>query len=86
MQKKCFNCKRLIKCKKIKESEKTQILGQAILQGVAEGLGMQNKCFNCLWFFSCSRQDKEPNKENCEYFKETNVKEVTNEAERRNFK
>lgn len=37
---------------------------------------MQNKCFNCLWFFSCKRAS--PEIKNCEWFKETNVKEVKN--------
>ena len=39
---------------------------------------MQNKCFNCKWFFSCNRQDKDPEKENCIYFEPTNIKEVKN--------
>lgn len=37
---------------------------------------MMNKCFNCKWFFSCKRLDKNPEKENCIYFEETDVKEV----------
>lgn len=37
---------------------------------------MQNKCFNCRFWFSCKRASSEI--KNCEWFKETNVKEVKN--------
>lgn len=38
---------------------------------------MKNKCFNCKWFFSCKRAD--PQEKDCEYFEETNIKEVIND-------
>lgn len=41
---------------------------------------MQNKCFNCMWFFSCKREDKDTAKNNCEFFVETNVKEVSRDG------
>lgn len=37
---------------------------------------MRNKCFNCKFFITCKRSDKDPKKENCIYFQETDVKEV----------
>lgn len=35
---------------------------------------MQNKCFNCKWFFTCNKSDEKI--KNCNWFNETNVKEV----------
>lgn len=38
---------------------------------------MQNKCFNCLYFLNCNKSD--PLIINCKDFKETKVKEISND-------
>lgn len=30
-----------------------------------------NKCINCDYFVTCQRNDKDPNKSNCIYFRNT---------------